>query len=169
MNKHNGHSRLRRLRWTVFRIWFLTLAVIISCFGITAVAPQVPVNDSEFLKSASLILGLVLPPLGAIFAFYRRADENMLSGVGVTDEFVEITIACSIIYHFALNALIVLGVAFQKLVPHLEPELLYRNCTFIVNCIGLLSILLGPAAWLFTSDMSRSSETSVTKPDRTHP
>src|SRR4051794_2724484 len=87
------------LRMSVFRLWFLTLVIIIGCFVYAKAGNVLPLDNSELLKSASLILAIITAPLGVIINFYKRADEIQVRAASLRPEWVEITALSSGLYH----------------------------------------------------------------------
>jgi hypothetical protein len=141
-------KRIQLLRWLVFNIWFVSLLNVVLCFALSAILSPFASLERDYIKSATLLFGLITPPFGTMLAFYAaRPDETR--SFEASPEFFAVAIMCSVLYHVIFVALVVAGVIFLKLAPTLEEGALYRNCVFIVNWMGLLSVLLGPSVWLF--------------------
>ena len=145
-------GKVRALRFFVFQLWFVSLLVIVVSFMYNYCTSELPINSSELIKSASIILGVVTPTLGAMLIFYYNMSPNSESIIeNKSTEFVVAAILSSTLYHVIFCSLIVSGIAFNALIVDIQPERMYRNCVFIVNSVGLLSVLLGPGAWLFAT------------------
>ena len=155
-----SQSRIRLLRWLVFNIWFMSLLVVLLSFAASAVWSQGSALDRDYIKSATLLLGLITPPFGAMIAFYAAAPEDQRT-FNSSDEFFSVAIMCSVLYHTVLMSMVVAGVVFFALALPMEEGALYRNCVFIVNWMGLLSILLGPSIWLFARSQTSNAQASA--------
>ena len=152
-----GFTHVRVLRFAIFNLWFLSLSVTIIAFAYNMFALPLHTSSSEVIKSASIILGVVTPTLGSIAIFYYQlSPESERLMEARSPEFVYLAAAFSILYHAIFCGLVIAGVAFMALERDLDGDRLYRNCVVVVNVIGLLSVLLGPGAWLFASGVKRS-------------
>lgn len=147
-------ERQTSLQWGVFNIWFLSLSIIIiSLFsaGTGSSALDYKTEPGELIRSATLLLGLITPVLGTIITFYIRQNPNSRDKRinGVSLELFRATIMFSLFYHILLSFLVIRGVIFLNLVDVVGRDALYRQCVFVVNLMGLLSVLLLPTIWLF--------------------
>ncbi len=147
-------TRLRALRFVIFQIWFVTFAMLVISFFIAYSRLALP-STTQVMKSATMILALIIPSFGAILVFYgQNARMKMADRLqSISWEYFWVTILTALSYHIIFNILIYYGVLEQKLVSeaplYAEDELIYLNCVAIVNIMGLVTFLLGPAAWVF--------------------
>lgn len=141
--------RTSQLRWFVFNIWYISLVVIIVSFIVSYGQSLVPLPFGDVLRSASLVLGLVLPILSMMLAFYAGFDTRRRHVSAASKDFVMITIYSSVLYHVLLWTCVVYGVVFYGFDRVADGDSLYRNCTAVVHVMSLFSVLLGPTTWLF--------------------
>lgn len=156
MVNNTGKIRLR-----VFYIWFLTLSVILVAFaekisGIRNLSPPF----SATLQSAQILIGLVLPQIGVMSAFYFNLDRQSEKLNSLSRDQVTVITFMSVFYHVIFIACVVFGIVFYGFDSSADGNALQRNTAAIVAIMGLFSLFLAPVAFLFASPNERHPKTA---------
>src|SRR4051794_29162887 len=145
-------SKVSRVRMMVFYIWFLTLAVVVAVYvermvGWRDLAP--PTTDSLF-QSFQMMVGLILPQLAVISAFYLNFDQQRDKIESLSSEQITIITTFSLAYHIIFIASVIGGISFHAFDSTPDGHMLDRNTAKILALMGLFSLFLAPVAFLFT-------------------
>lgn len=144
-------SNLEKIRISVFKIWILTLIVIIAVFSIRAINPfgKVGLPFEIYFPSIQILIGLVIPQIGIMGSFYLSLDEQADKIATLPQGKITIIIWYSVVYHAIFIIAVILGIGFYKFYPSPDGTGLQRNTGAVVAITGLFSPLLAPIAFLF--------------------
>ena len=145
-------TKVATLRLAVFKIWFFTLGVILVVFalkfsGLQGVTPPF----SAAFQSLQMMVGLVVPQIGIMIAFYLNLDRQKSKIESLSHEQVTIITWLSVAYHVIFNAALIAGILFYSFDRTADGNSLQRNTAAVVAIMGLFSVFLAPVAFLFAS------------------
>jgi hypothetical protein len=143
-------NNIAKIRISVFKIWFLTLVVVIGVYGIKFTDFQgPPAPFSAVFQSMQIMIGLIVPQIGMIAAFYFNLDKQTDKINSLSPEQVTIITWLSFIYHAVFIACVVGGILFYTFDRTPDGNALQRNTAAIVGIMGLFSVCVTPVAFLF--------------------
>lgn len=141
---------IERVRLGVFKIWFVTLGIVIVVYvGLFAGVRGVPPPFSVAFQSLQIMIGLVVPQIGVMAAFYFNLDRQQRKIEALTKPQVLIITSFSVAYHIIFNLALVGGVVFYVFDRTADGQSLQRNTAAVVAIMGLFSAFLTPVAFLF--------------------
>jgi hypothetical protein len=143
-------SNIDCIRLFVFRIWFLTLAAILLIFaeklsGLRHLSPPF----GAVLQSFQMMIGLVVPQIGMMAAFYLTLERQKDKLQSLSAEQVSVITWLSIAYHLLFIVIVVFGIGFYGFDSQADGQALQRNSAAVVSIMGLFSVFLAPVAFLF--------------------
>jgi hypothetical protein len=149
-------SNIERIRLFVFRIWFLTLAVILLTFaeklsGLRDLSPPF----GAVLQSFQMMIGLVVPQIGMMAAFYLTLERQRDKLQSLSADQVSVITWLSIAYHLLFIVMVVFGIVFYGFDRQADGQALQRNSAAVVSIMGLFSVFLAPVAFLFARPPAR--------------
>ena len=144
------NNNIDKIRTRVFRIWFISLFIIILVFaeklsGIRDVNPPF----SSMFQSFQIMIGLIMPQIGIMAAFYFSLEKQKDKINSLSKEQISVITIFSITYHIILITCVVAGIGFYAFDKQADGDSLARNTAAVVSIIGLFSVLLAPIAFLF--------------------
>jgi hypothetical protein len=144
-------SNVERMRIFVFKIWFLTLFVILATFALTmsGLSGHLSPPFSSVFQSLQMLIGLVVPQIGAMSAFYLNIEAQQEKIRSLTLEQITVITALSISYHFIFVICTIAGIGFYVFDQISDGNSLVRNTAAVVSIMGLFSVFLLPVAFLF--------------------
>jgi hypothetical protein len=142
----------------VFKVWFLTLAVVILVFaeklsGLRHLAPPF----SSVFQSFQMMIGLVVPQIGVMSAFYFNLDNQKDKIASLSNEQVTVVTMLSLTYHVIFVAAVVFGIGLYRFDQQADGNSLERNTAAVVALMGLFSVFLTPIAFLFSTPKAEES------------
>lgn len=153
-------ENLERIRIFVFKIWFLTLVVIVVVYGIKFTDLQGPRPPFEAVfQSLQMMVGLVMPQLAIIAAFYFTLDRHEKKINALAPGSITVIVWLSVFYHAIFIACIVGGVFFYAFDRTADGNALQRNTADILAIMGLFSLCISPVAFLFAKPNDDSTST----------
>jgi hypothetical protein len=139
------------IRLRVFKIWFLTLAVILTVYALKILGIQgEPHPFSRLFESLEMMLGLVLPQIGVMAAFYLNFDEHDDRLESVSQSQLSVITWLSVSYHVIFIATFIAGVGLHRLDATSDGDSLMRNTAHVMGIMGIFSVFLAPVVFLFT-------------------
>ena len=151
------NNNIDKIRTRVFRIWFLSLFIIILVFaeklsGIRDVSPPF----SSMFQSFQIMIGLIMPQIGIMSAFYFNLNRQKDKINSLSKEQISVITIFSVTYHIILITSVVAGIGFYVFDTQADGDSLARNTAAVVSIIGLFSVLLAPIAFLFTKPQTNN-------------
>jgi hypothetical protein len=144
------NSNLERIRLTVFKIWFLTLIVVVGVYVIKFTDLQGPrAPFSAVFQSLQMMVGLVVPQIGVITAFYFNLDKQQEKINALTSEQVTVITWLSVFYHATFVICTIGGIGFYAFDQTADGNALQRNTAAVLAIMGLFSVCVTPVAFLF--------------------
>src|SRR5262249_50780952 len=125
---HDVRSNLDRIRLFVFRIWFLTLAVVLLTFAekLSGLRNLSPPFGAVF-QSFQMMIGLVVPQIGMMAAFYLTLERQKEKLQSLSADQVSIITWLSIAYHLLFIVAVVFGIVFYGFDRQADGQALQRN------------------------------------------
>lgn len=156
-------SNTDQLRIRVFKIWFVTLAIVILTFaeklsGLRDVAPPF----SATFQSFQIMIGLVVPQIGIMAAFYFNLNNQKKKLDSLSPDQMTVITMLSVTYHLIFIAAVIFGIGLYKFDQQADGGSLERNTAAVVAIIGLFSVFLTPIAFLFGRPESDANKTTDT-------
>jgi hypothetical protein len=143
-------SNLERIRVAVFKIWFLTLIVVVAVYGLKFTDIQGPrAPFAAVFQSLQMMVGLIVPQIGMITAFYFNLDRQSDKINALTSEQVTVITWLSLFYHALFIVCVIGGVVFYVFDRTPDGTGLQRNTAAILAIMGLFSVCVTPVAFLF--------------------
>jgi hypothetical protein len=145
-------SNVEAIRLRVFKIWFVSLGVVVITFGakVAGIRDVAPPFDA-LLQSFQMLLGLIVPQIGVMSAFYFNLDSQKDNLESLSRDQVAVISLLSVAYHLIFVLAIIFGVGFYGFDRQGEAgSLLQRNTAAVVAIMGLFSVFLAPVAFLFS-------------------
>jgi hypothetical protein len=154
-------SNFAKIRLSVFKIWFLTLVVVIGVYGVKFTDLQgPPAPFGAVFQSLQIMIGLIVPQIGMITAFYFNLDKQSDKINSLSSEQVTIITWLSFFYHAVFIACVVGGILFYTFDRTPDGNALQRNTAAVVGIMGLFSICVTPVAFLFARPKDAASAPS---------
>jgi hypothetical protein len=155
-------TNTERLRLSVFKLWFCTLAVVVVVFavrawGLTGVKPLF----SDSFQSFEMIIGLVIPQISVMVAFYFTIDQQQQKIESLSRSQVSVLTWLSIAYHAIFVATIVAGIGFNAF-DQTPGQPMRGNAAAISAIMGLFSVFLAPVAFLFSQQITSNQPAAAT-------
>lgn len=143
-------GNLERIRLTVFKIWFLTLVAVVGVYIVKFTDLQGPrAPFGAVFQSLQMMVGLVVPQIGVITAFYFNLDKQRDKIDALTSEQVTVITWLSMFYHATFILCTVAGIGFYAFDQTADGNALQRNTAAVLAIMGLFSICVTPVAFLF--------------------
>ena len=149
-------TKIDKLRLGVFKIWFFTLVIIIIVYGLKFVEyPSAKSLTSSVIQSLQMMVGLVLPQISMMTAFYLNFDRQKEKFNSLSNEQVKVIIWLSVFYHVIFVIVLIAGVmfyAFDKTINSndvCKGQLLQSNTAYVMTIMGLFSVFIAPVGFLF--------------------
>ena len=144
-------KKIDKIRVRIFKIWFLTLAVVIVAFAekISGIRDLAPPFASTF-QSFQMMVGLVIPQIALMSAFYLNLDKHRRQLESLSNEQVTVISMLSLAYHGIFIVAIISGICFYAFDQQADGKSLERNTAAVVAIMGLFSVFLAPIAFLFS-------------------
>jgi len=153
-------NNLERIRLAVFKIWFLTLIVVVGVYVIKFTDLQGPrAPFSAVFQSLQMMVGLIVPQIGMITAFYFNLDKQQEKINALSSEQVTVITWLSVFYHATFVLCAIGGITFYAFDQTADGNALQRNTAAVLAIMGLFSVCVTPVAFLFAKpkdDVSRS-------------
>jgi hypothetical protein len=139
-----------RVRLAVFKIWFVTLTIVLLVYAAKFV-PSLGVTPpfASTFQSLQMMIGLVVPQIGVMVAFYFNLDKQKDKIDALSDEQITVITWLSAAYHVIFNATLVAGIVFYAFDRSADGNSLQRNTAAVMAIMGLFSLFLTPIAFLF--------------------
>jgi hypothetical protein len=146
------NSKVDKIRIRVFRVWFITLAIVIVAFaekvsGIRHVSPPF----SSTFQSFQMMVGLIVPQIGVMSAFYFNLDGQKNKIESLSSNQIEVITLMSLFYHLIFIISVIFGIVFYSFDSQADGNALERNTAAVVAIMGLFSLFLAPIAFLFAA------------------
>lgn len=159
----SARNKLSKIRLAVFKIWFLTLGVILLVFAekLSGIRDMIPPPFAATFQSLQMMTGLVVPQIGVMAAFYLNLDRQEQKIAALSDEQITIIVWLSLTYHCIFIVCVLFGISAYGFDHSADGHALERNTAAVVAVMGLFSVFLAPVAFLFARTDTKSPNRTV--------